>query len=258
MDYILWGRPLYETVILIFIYSFLGWIGEVLYAYYKRGHFVNRGFLYGPFCPIYGVCITAIVTMLKPLEGNIWMLFLCSIGITTVVEYITSVILEKIFDSKWWDYSKNKFNVKGRICLSFSLLWGLAGLVMYMIVNPRVLRLIYMMPQRWAIFISYIVVLIFFVDIVMTVISLAGLRKYVVKFQELALKAKGLTGSRLDRIIKMKEFLEAYGEFELKLKFNQRRLLKSFPDFKKDRFLKLINELKNEIDKFREDPLNRR
>lgn len=258
MDYILWGRPLYETMFLILIYSFLGWVGEVLYAYHKRGYFVNRGFLYGPFCPIYGVSITIIVTMLKPLEGNIWLLFLSTVIITTVVEYITSLFLEKIFDSKWWDYSNNKFNIKGRICLSFSLLWGLAGLIIYKVVNPPVLKLISMAPERIAISIGYIVISIFILDISMTVISLAGLHRYLVKIQDLASKAKSLTDSRLERIVNMKEFLETYGDLELKLKLNQRRLLKSFPDFKKNRFGKLIKEIKCEIDKFREDQMNRR
>lgn len=253
MEYILWDRPIYITVILILIYSFLGWVGEVLYAYYKRGHFVNRGFLYGPFCPIYGVSITAIVTALKPLDKSILLLFLGSVLITTLAEYITSSILERFFDSKWWDYSNRKFNLKGRICLSFSLLWGIAGVAMYKIVNPRILYLLYAIPKKAVLYAAYIGLAVFILDMLLTLISLAGLRSHMMKFQDIAQRAKSFTGSKFERIVRMKEFLESYADLEIKLRFNHRRLLESFPDFKRNRFGKLIKELKNEIDKFREN-----
>lgn len=253
MEYILWDRPIYATVILILIYSFLGWIVEVLYAYYKRGHFVNRGFLYGPFCPIYGISITAIVTLLKPLEQNVFIIFIGSVAITTLAEYFTSSILEKFFDSKWWDYSNKKFNLKGRICLSFSLLWGIAGTIMYTLVNPQILNIIYAAPEGSMIYVAYTSLIVFFIDILLTFVSLAGLRNYLMRFQDIAQRARSFTGSKFERIVRIKEFLESYTDLEIKLKFNHRRLLKSFPDFKKNRFNKLIKELKNEIDKFREN-----
>lgn len=253
MEYILWDRPVYITVILILIYSFLGWVGEVLYAYYRRGHFVNRGFLYGPLCPIYGVSITAIVTALEPLAQNIFMIFMGSVVITTLAEYITSSILEKFFDSKWWDYSNKKFNLKGRICLSFSLLWGLAGTIMYKLVHPKVLSIIYALPESATINMAYIGLTVFTADMAFTLVSLAGLRTHMMRFQDIAQRAKSFTGSKFERIVKIKEFLESYADLEIKLRFNHRRLLESFPDFKKNRFGKLIKELKNEIDRFREN-----
>ena len=113
----------YQLVFFFFIYAFLGWCTEVIYACVNSGKFVNRGFLNGPYCPIYGFGVVAVVMCIYPAKDNLHVLFFGSVILTTALEFITGFILEKIFNEKWWDYSDEHFNIKGYICLKFSLMW---------------------------------------------------------------------------------------------------------------------------------------
>ena len=120
-------------ILLFIIYSLCGWIFESIYAVITRGVWENRGFLYGPICPIYGsgaVIITFVVDMLNIAGARIpawWGIFLIAFFGSIVLEYGTSWTLEKLFHAYWWDYSNMPLNVNGRICLPASLLFGCAG-----------------------------------------------------------------------------------------------------------------------------------
>ena len=118
------------------IYAFLGWCLEVTYQAVEYGVFINRGFLGGPYCPIYGVGVIVVTLALYPLRETIILLYVGSVVLTSSLEFVTGFILEKIFHQHWWDYSDDKFNVKGYICLKFSLLWGVACLVTVRIIHP--------------------------------------------------------------------------------------------------------------------------
>ena len=118
---------LYELFLIFFTYGFLGWCSEVAFATLKTGGFVNRGFLNGPICPIYGFGMLIVVVCLTPLNDSWPLLFLGSMALTTALEFFTGWVLEKLFQTKWWDYSERKFNVKGYICLEFSILWHLCA-----------------------------------------------------------------------------------------------------------------------------------
>ena len=113
----------YELVWIFIIYAFIGWCTEVSYAALDRGIFVNRGFLNGPYCPIYGCGVVIVVAALTPLKDNLLILFAGSFLLTSILEYITGFILEKVFHNKWWDYSNKPFNLHGYICLKFSIYW---------------------------------------------------------------------------------------------------------------------------------------
>ena len=130
---------LYLTLWLFFVYAFLGWCAEVCYAALRTGKFVNRGFLNGPVCPIYGFGMAAVLWALRPLMGNTVLLFLGSVVLTSLLEWLTGFLLEKLFHQRWWDYSDEPFNLGGYICLRFSLYWGLACLFVLKIVHPTVL-----------------------------------------------------------------------------------------------------------------------
>lgn len=106
--------------LLFIIYSITGWIIEVIATYPDTKCFVNRGFFIGPYCPIYGNCAIAMIFLLHNVTNPI-LLFVLSILICSVGEYVTSYAMEKIFHARWWDYSKNRFNLNGRICLVNSL-----------------------------------------------------------------------------------------------------------------------------------------
>lgn len=107
------------------IFSFLGWCMEVAYHTVCCGDFSNRGFLNGPVCPIYGVGAVSVIACLRPVEDSMVLLFIFATVITSVLEFITGYVLEKIFHTKWWDYSNTPFNIMGYICLKFSLCWGI-------------------------------------------------------------------------------------------------------------------------------------
>lgn len=129
---------LYEIFAYFFLYSFLGWVVEVAFHAVTQGKFVNRGFLNGPVCPIYGVGMTAILLLLGEWITKYWLVFLIGVAFPTLIELFTGWALEKFFHDKWWDYSSRKFNFKGYICLEFSILWGIAVLLAVAVVHPAV------------------------------------------------------------------------------------------------------------------------
>lgn len=138
--------PVYEMsfkmVFLIFIiFSFVGWLSEVLYVgIFFEHRFVNRGFLHGPICPIYGLGGLTILLLPEPLYSTCTPLFCASMVLCTVVEYISSWILEKLFHTRWWDYSRYKINIHGRVCLLNSLLFGVLGVAIIHFIQPHVMR----------------------------------------------------------------------------------------------------------------------
>lgn len=122
------------------IYSFLGWVYETLYCSVKAGHFVSRGFLYGPFIPIYGICIVASVLLLSDRGfGNISLFFICSV-IASALEYFTSIWMELIFGRRWWDYSNQPFNIHGRVCLGAAIVFGGFGVFIIKYFHPTMVR----------------------------------------------------------------------------------------------------------------------
>ena len=138
---------LYDLIYFFAIYSFLGWCIEVLYYIKKEHKFVNRGFLYGPFCPIYGAGVVSIIVLLDNFQNNILYLFILAFFLTSFIEYFTGLILEKIFKSKWWDYTNDPFNINGRICLLYSLIWGIASVGVIKIIHPIIGIIIIKIPK---------------------------------------------------------------------------------------------------------------
>ena len=122
-------RTLCYYFLLFLMYAILGWIVEVINAYIQKKKFVNRGFLIGPYCPIYGVGMLAIISLLQEYTGNYIVLFILSMTICMVLEYLTSYFMELIFKARWWDYSNKKFNINGRICLETAIPFGLGGML---------------------------------------------------------------------------------------------------------------------------------
>lgn len=136
----------YQTAWVIYIYSFLGWCAEVIFAACRRGIFVNRGFLNGPVCPIYGFGVALVLWLLAPVSDSFLLLFFGSMLVTTALEFIIGFIMESFFHDKWWDYSENPFNIKGYVCLEFSIIWGVACVLVIDVIHPAVARLIAAIP----------------------------------------------------------------------------------------------------------------
>ena len=123
-------NTIYELAWIFFIYSFIGWCGEGIVAAVNRHKFVNRGFIAGPLCPIYGTGAVAVAVFLPELKENLIFLFIGGMIVTSFVEYITGRLMEKILHKKWWDYSDQKFHLDGYICLRVSALWGVCSVLM--------------------------------------------------------------------------------------------------------------------------------
>ena len=158
------------------IYSFMGWCLETVYSTICKKEFVNRGFLYGPFCPIYGFGILSIIILLKPIETNYVFLFFGSVFLTSIIEYITGYILETTFNSTWWDYSDEPYNLHGRICLSFSIIWGFVSIFIVKVIHPYIVFIIKLIPPNPGIILFYITLLYFFLDFIITVITIFKLK----------------------------------------------------------------------------------
>ena len=138
---------LYRFLWIFFIYAFLGWCTEVSYAALVTGRFVNRGFLNGPVCPVYGFGVVIVLTCLTPLANNLPLLFLGSVVLTSALEWLTGFVLEKLFHQRWWDYSDQPFNLSGYVCLRFSIAWGFACLFVVKLLHPTVLLFIRLIPK---------------------------------------------------------------------------------------------------------------
>lgn len=138
---------IYSLLLYFFIYSFLGWCTEVAYATVKERRFVNRGFLNGPWCPIYGVGVSAVVTLLDGFRDSLLLLYLSSLVLVTLIEGMTGFIMDKIFHHKWWDYTGLPLNIGGYVCLPFSIAWGAACAVIVKGIHPLIERLVGFLPE---------------------------------------------------------------------------------------------------------------
>lgn len=165
----------YEVLWVFLIYSFLGWCTEVTYAAVCEGTFVNRGFLNGPVCPIYGVGVLLVLGILWPLKENLLILFFGSVLVTTVLEYLVGWVLEKLFHDKWWDYSDLPFNIHGYVCLKFSLLWGMACVLIVRVIHPSVMAAIDYLPRLPGTIAAGVLMAVFAGDLIITVIAVQRL-----------------------------------------------------------------------------------
>ena len=132
----------YKLLLIFFFYSFLGWFIECFCKLIELRRFVNRGFLTGPICPIYGVGGVLILVSLSKYQNDPVILYFMSIIIAACLEYFTSYIMEKIFKNRWWDYSNWKYNINGRICLETMIPFGFLSLLMIYVTNPLLLNLL--------------------------------------------------------------------------------------------------------------------
>ena len=184
---------MYQFIWIFFIYAFLGWCMEVSFAALVTGKFVNRGFLNGPVCPIYGFGVVIVLFCLEPMRGNLPGLFLGSVLLTSALEWLTGFVLEKIFHQRWWDYSDEPFNLGGYICLRFSIAWGLACLFVVKILHPTVLLFIRIVPHTLGLVLLGVFGAVMAVDLAATVRTIAKINRNLGQIDELAAKIKGAT-----------------------------------------------------------------
>ncbi len=256
---------LYTYLYCFFIYAFLGWCAEVLYAAAVEKRFVNRGFLNGPVCPIYGVGVALIALFMGPFAGNLLALFVGSMILGSALEWIAGFLLEKIFRQKWWDYSNEPHNLNGYICLRFSVLWGFAGALVVRFIVPSTSRLVHLMPKTLGWILLAVLGGLIIADLSVTVISIIGLNRKLKMLELVAARlregsdklgndlfGKAVSAKKRAELLQM-DAEKLHERYEQALHSNvlHRRLLKAFPDLKSLRHNEQLEALQESIDVFR-------
>lgn len=268
---------IYYVLLYFFVYGFLGWCGEVAFAAIKQRKFVNRGFLNGPICPIYGIGIVSVVAVLEPLMDNSVMLYLGSAVLVTTLEWITGFLLEKLFHHKWWDYSNMPLNLNGYVCVPFSLVWGAACVVIVRYIHPLIYRVLVLPPMWTGKLLLVILLLLLIADLYVTVTEILKLNRRLKKMEEIAAELQNLSeqiGKNISRNVleglekqentkqkaedrrnqaealveekkvKLEELKLKYCELLEGQPFASRRLMKAFPKMKPGRYEKQFRDIK--------------
>jgi len=195
-----------KTVYWFFLYGFIGWGVEVVYAAVKTHKLVNRGFLCGPICPIYGFGMVGLIYSVSlipmPDSGSMSAVAIFFIGmiLTTAIELVGGWALFKIYHIRWWDYSNMKFNLGGYICPQFSLLWGLGSVLMIKVVHPLLARGSSPMPFNIMLIVDVVLLVLFVVDVAASTAAAIGLNKYLREIDELRAKLR-VTSDKLTTVL---------------------------------------------------------
>ena len=170
--------------LIFWIFSFIGWIIETILMSIIDKKIVSRGFLVGPYCPVYGIGALAMMIFLKKYLDDPIIIFSMAVIITSIIEYLTSYIMEKAFNARWWDYTNYLFNINGRICLINSVGFGVLGLLLLYVIEPFTVKLLNLLPNTLLIIISSILLVIFLIDLIISfnvVFKIKGSLKFVKK-----------------------------------------------------------------------------
>lgn len=202
--------------LLFLLYAILGWVMEVSISFIYNKKFINRGFLIGPYCPIYGIGVLLIIFLLKNYTANPLVLFVLTMVICMILEYLTSYLMEALFHARWWDYNNKKFNINGRICLETTMPFGLGGLLIIYIINPLLTSWLNKISNNSLIIIGIILMIIFLVDLVLSFLVILKIK---------TVKVKTIKDNTEDMNKKVKEYLLNNSRWT-------RRLVTSFPRLK--------------------------
>lgn len=218
-----------KLFILFIIYSMIGWTMEVILTLIEKKKFTNRGFMIGPWCPIYGTGCICLILLLDNYKNNPVILFFMAIIICSIIEYMTSLIMEKIFKARWWDYSDKKFNLNGRICLETMIPFGILGLLVVYFVNPFIVNILNKIPVKTLNIVAYILLAVFITDFIISF-------KIIFKFKDTLKKTEKDATEQISK--KVKEIFLSKGIL-------YRRLVNAFPNLKNRK--EYLLELKNRI-----------
>lgn len=227
---------LYRIFLLFIIYSFIGWIMEVIVKFVEKKRFINRGFLIGPLCPIYGYGAILILLLLRPYKRSVILLFFMAILICSFLEYMTSFVMEKLFKTRWWDYSDVKYNINGRICLNTMLPFGVLGVVVFFIVNPFIKYLLSFISYDILKIVAILLFAMYLIDNIITFFIINKYRDSITNIEK----------DSTEEIVKIREKFMKKG-------FLYSRLIKAFPTMKstKERLIALRNRINRELYKYR-------
>ncbi len=216
---------------IFFIYSIIGWILESLYVTIQQKKIVNRGFLIGPYCPIYGFGALGMILYLEQYKDNVITVFLLAVIICSILEYVTSYLMEKLFKARWWDYSNKRFNLNGRICGQNALLFGIGGVIIIYFVHPILNDILLSLDKKVLLIISIISLIIYLTD---TIVSFNIINK--LKYTITSIDTKKDSSQEFSKLVK--ETLSKRN------KVLQKRLFSAFPNIDLKALLDIKNLLK--------------
>lgn len=242
---IIFGIDIRVYFLLFLAYSFTGWLMEVICKLIQYKKFINRGFLIGPYCPIYGTGAILITFLLKKYTDDPITLFIMAILICGTLEYITSYLMEKIYHARWWDYSQKKFNINGRVCLDTIIPFGLLGMFIIYVSNPFLIEKIEKLPEITINILFWTVLILYLTDNIVSgkIISYVG-------------KTTKEIGKNLDNT---EEITKKVKDILLEKSPLHRRLLNAYPKLKsikvkiKENIQKQKAEIKEKVDNIKYD-----
>ena len=218
------------------VYSSFGYVMEVIVCSIYQKKIVNRGFMFGPICPIYGVGALLLIKGLSNFYDNLVLLFFLGMVITSIIEYYTSYLFEKIFNNKWWDYSQRKDSINGRICLGNSIFFGIGTLLLIRYFHPKVVTLVNSIPSNILIIASIIIFGLLIIDLIASCIIAYNLRSRIIVAEELKKEKLQMLPARFEK---------KYHDQLIKIKDFKNRLIKNYPDLSKNlrKELKIVSDI---------------
>lgn len=231
-------RNVFTYFMLFFIYAIFGWIIETTLVSIEKRKFVNRGFLIGPYCPIYGFGGLAITILLKNYTKDPIVLFLMAVIICGTLEYFTSYIMEKIFKARWWDYSAKKYNINGRICLETVVPFGILGCLVMYVLNPITFKYLNMLSNSMLNIISAICFTIFITDNIVSYNVISSFTKTVKTINVGKIKdnteeiTKKVREVLIGKSFFNKRLMEAYPNLQAKIKEKARQIAQKAKEVK--------------------------
>lgn len=184
----------YELIWFFFIYAFIGWMLEVVFAAFHKKRFANRGFLNGPLCPLYGCGMVFMLVFFGGLKNNLFFLFLGSLVVTSLLEFFTGMLMEKFYGRKWWDYSGYKYNIGGYVCLRFSLVWAAGAVVLFRWLQPVLEKGVGLVPQLIGHIFLIVLTACLVCDVLVTTGALIKMKRQNRRIQEIAEGMNRLSG----------------------------------------------------------------
>lgn len=244
---------LINLVTYFIIYSFFGWVLESVVKTIALRKPVNSGFLYGPFCPIYGFGAIIMYLFLEDVSNKPIVTFCLGFVVLSIWEYAVGTLLEKLFHTKYWDYSDHKFNLSGRVCLTNSIFWGILGVVFIDIIHPLIQSGLDKINPEWILIADIVIILMILIDVIISVNIVLGMKDKIKRVEELNEKIK----EKLEEIKQKGKDLEIKNESlqavvdDLKkrrdriIRHSYRyvyRIKKAFPTMKSEQITNFLNQ----------------
>lgn len=243
----------------LMLYSIIGWVYESFICSVAHKKFINRGFLNGPYCPIYGWGAILVILVLGRI-GNPILLFLLGALLTCSLEYLTSLIMELLFHARWWDYSNKRFNINGRVCLEGAIVFGAFSALLVKVIHPLIIKYTDLIPMTAFHIMNGILLALFVADTIITLGGFSGFNNKLKEASALLEQARTEFGEKLSDNLsgkltdkwseKLSEYIlsnESYQRLISNINKQQRRMLKAFPSFKSIRYENTLTTLRQHV-----------